>query len=288
MAIVKQPNPGSATNEGKRSTAPSSRHGPIAQALLALSPLSLILLAYAAADWVNSPIDAGHPGAGANRLGIALHVRQPASVDRSIFGVVPSAWLQQHLFDGPAHWYDGVAALVYITHFIAIPLVTVIVWFRLRARFAAWLAALLGFTLVGVGGYVVYPAAPPWLASQRGAIGPVHRISGLGWDYFPAAFARHLVVAAEGTSNTVAAMPSLHAGAALLVTLFLWPVLSRLWRAALLCYVMAMAAMLVYTGEHYVIDIVAGWLTAIVAMGCVPLILRGTRWLGRVRQRRAA
>jgi membrane-associated phospholipid phosphatase len=57
-------------------------------------------------------------------------------------------------------------------------------------------------------------------------------------------------------------MPSLHAGTTLLVALFFWPLASTLGRAALLGYVLAMAAALVYTGEHYVVDVVAGWLTA--------------------------
>ena len=43
-----------------------------------------------------------------------------------------------------------------------------VVWFCLRDRFAAWVAAVLTFTTLGVGGYVVYPAAPPWLASDAG------------------------------------------------------------------------------------------------------------------------
>lgn len=38
------------------------------------------------------------------------------------------------------------------------------------------------------------------------------------------------------------------------------------WRAALVGYVLLMALTLVYTGEHYVVDIVAGWLTAAVAV----------------------
>ena len=57
-------------------------------------------------------------------------------------------------------------------------------------------------------------------------------------------------------------MPSLHAGCALLVALLPLAVGEHRWRAALLVYVMLMAFTLVYTGEHYVVDVVAGWLTA--------------------------
>src|SRR5205085_2065647 len=105
------------------------------------------------------------------------------------------------------------------------------------------------FTAVGVGGYVVYPAAPPWLASDEGVVGTVHRISARGWDYLHLPLVGDLVDHGQEGSNPVAAMPSLHAGAALLVTLFLWPVLGRAWRAVLLVYAVLMAATLVYTGE---------------------------------------
>jgi membrane-associated phospholipid phosphatase len=60
-------------------------------------------------------------------------------------------------------------------------------------------------------------------------------------------------------------MPSLHAGSALLVALFLWPSVTSLWRTALAGYAVAMAVTLVYTGEHYVVDVAVGWLVAALA-----------------------
>ena len=244
----------------------ASRHGPVAQLLLAWAPLSVILLAYAAAAWISAPLEAGGYVSGTNRLGLGLHVTGPAVADQRVFGAVPSVWLQARLVDGSGHWYDAAAALVYVTHFLGIPLVTGVVWFRLRDRFASWVAAVLAFTTLGVGVYVAYPAAPPWLASDLGVIGPVNRIASPGWDYLHLDVVGRVVVAGQGASNPVAAMPSLHAGAALLLALFLWPPAGRLWRTALLGYVVLMAVTLVYTGEHYVVDVVAGWLTAGVAV----------------------
>lgn len=243
-----------------------SRHGPVAQLLIAWSPLSVILLAYAVARWISAPLAAGGFGAGTNRLGVPLHVTGPAQADRDLFGVVPSVWLQERLVDGSAHWYDAAAALVYVTHFVSIPLMTGLVWFRLRHRFTAWITGVLAFTTLGVSGYIAYPAAPPWLASDLGEIGTVDRISSPGWDYLNLDLVGRLIVSGQEGSNPVAAMPSLHAGAAMLVALFLWPVATRVWRAALLGYVVLMAVALVYTGEHYVVDVVAGWLTAGVAV----------------------
>jgi membrane-associated phospholipid phosphatase len=193
-------------------------------------------------------------------------VAGPAAADRALLGGVPSAWLQSRLVDGSAHWWDALAALVYVTHFVSVPLVTGLVWFRLRDRFRAWLAAVVAFTVVGIGGYVLYPAAPPWLASRLGEVAPVARISNLGWEFLHLDLVATISGTGQQGSNPVAAMPSLHAGAALLVTLFLWRAAGSRWRAALVAYVLAMAVTLVYTGEHYVVDVLAGWLTAGVAV----------------------
>jgi hypothetical protein len=243
-----------------------SRHGLVAQLLIAWSPLSLILVAYAAAQWVNAPLAERVSGGGANRWGFVLHVAGPAQADQAIFGVVPSVWLQQRLVDGSPHWYDAVAALVYVTHFFSIPLVTGIAWFRMRDRFSSWLATVITFTIVGISGYVVYPAAPPWLAATRGETGPVDRISEIGWHYLHLDPVASATVLGQGDSNPVAAMPSLHAGAALLVAAFFWPAACYAWRGILLGYVLLMAITLVYTGEHYAVDALAGWLTAGIAV----------------------
>lgn len=250
------------------------RHGPIAQLLMVLSPLSAILLLYAVAAWINAPLAARSSGGGSNRLGFGLHVTGPVAVDEGVFGAVPSVWLQQRLVDGSAHWYDAAAALVYVTHFLSIPLVTGIVWFCLRDRFVAWFAVLLTFTTIGVSVYIGYPAAPPWLASDWGEIGTVNRISSPGWDYLHLDAIGRLIVSGQEGSNPVAAMPSLHAGTAMLVALFFWPLASSLLRGALLGYAVLMALTLVYTGEHYVVDVVAGWLTAGVATAVAGAVRR--------------
>ncbi|GAB3036339.1 hypothetical protein GCM10011376_17420 [Nocardioides flavus (ex Wang et al. 2016)] len=253
-----------------------SRHGPVAQLLIAWSPLSTILVAYWIAQWITAPLGTGD-GAGTNRLGAPLHVLGPARGDEALAGTVPTVWLQARLVDGSPDWYDAVAALVYVTHFVTIPLITAVVWFRVRDRFGEWLAAVLTMSLVGIAGYLAYPAAPPWLAAERGDIGAVDRISHLGWEALGLAPVGRLVELGQGGSNPVAAMPSLHAGAALLAAAFLLPSVSRVSRVLLAAYALAMALTLVYTGEHYVVDVLAGWLVATVGVTAARLVRRGPR-----------
>ena len=268
--------PGATAPETGRAGASDSRHGPIGQLLIAWSPLSAILVAYWVAQWITAPLGEGD-GSGVNRLGASLHVLGPARADETLAGAVPSVWLQARLVTGDPHWYDVVAALVYITHFVTIPLITAVVWFRLRDRFGEWLTAVLAMSLVGIAGYLAYPAAPPWLAAQRGDIGAVDRISHLGWEGLGLDAVGRLVQVGQLGSNPVAAMPSLHAGAALLAALFLWPSVSRVSRVLLSAYALAMALTLVYTGEHYVVDVLAGWLVAVVGVVVSRVVVRLAR-----------
>jgi membrane-associated phospholipid phosphatase len=72
-----------------------------------------------------------------------------------------------------------------------------------------------------------------------------------------------------GVGNPVAAMPSLHAGIAFLVALYGIQRLHTRWRWLLALYPLAMSTALVYNAEHYVIDILAGALLAVlVLVGC--------------------
>jgi membrane-associated phospholipid phosphatase len=116
--------------------------------------------------------------------------------------------------------------------------------------------------LTGFVTYTLYPAVPPWLAARHGTIGHANRLVGIVWHHVPIAHYGSLFEKGQSYANNVAAMPSLHAGYALLVTLYLWRLVPRGWRPLLALYPPAMAFALVYSGEHYVVDCLAGWVYA--------------------------
>jgi membrane-associated phospholipid phosphatase len=72
----------------------------------------------------------------------------------------------------------------------------------------------------------------------------------------------------EGLVNLVAAMPSLHAAYPAMLLLFFWND-GRWWRIGLALYTLAMGFSLVYGGEHFVIDVLVGWLYAGIAYAAV-------------------
>jgi hypothetical protein len=176
-------------------------------------------------------------------------------------GEVPTLWLQHHLYDPlHIHWYDVFASFVYFSHFVTTLVVAVVLWLRDRDRWAAFVRRWFTLSLLGLATYFVYPAAPPWWAGQYGLIDPVVRISTRGWQALGLHGAGNLLNAAQvDAANPVAAMPSLHTAYALFVVVFFMPVVRRRWWPVLLAYPAAMTFTLVYSGEHYMIDVLVGW-----------------------------
>ena len=154
------------------------------------------------------------------------------------------------------------------------PIVAAVLWLRNRQRWIAYTAHVIGVALVGVTTYILVPAAPPWYAAARGVIPPVERLSGLGWDVVGLHSAGALLDHGQAKVNLVAAIPSLHTAFAVLVLLFFWPVLNRIARALLALYPLLMGLILVYSGEHYVIDVLAGWVCAGIVASGLALIAR--------------
>jgi membrane-associated phospholipid phosphatase len=202
----------------------------------------------------------------ADGLLFPAHTLTQIHVEAAIFGTpVPTVWLQQHLWHGPTHLrpWDYAVWFVYVTHFFATLAVAGILWLRAYDRFARFASMVCVLALTGFATYVLYPASPPWLAARQGDLGHSNRLIATVWPRVPLAHFGSLFEKGQHYANNVAAMPSLHAAYALLIVLYVWRLVPRWARAVLALYPPAMAFSLVYTGEHYVVDCLAGWLYAI-------------------------
>jgi len=196
------------------------------------------------------------------------------AVDRVIgAGAVPTVWLQQRLWSaGHLHWYDYGVWAVYLTHFFVVWLVAAMLWRADRARFARYAIVTVVLTLSAFLVYWLYPAQPPWLAAEAGRIGPVDRIVPLVWDHIGLTSIQSVYDNGD-LVNTVAAMPSLHAAYPMMLLLFFWGAGRRV-RIGLGLYTLAMGYALVYSGEHFVTDILAGWAMAALASAAVAVAFR--------------
>jgi hypothetical protein len=151
------------------------------------------------------------------------------------------------------------ASWVYFSHFVLAIGVALVLWLRDRERWAAFMRRFVFLCAAGLATYYAYPAAPPWWAYEHGYLPEVVRFSTRGWAELGLHGAFNALNSGQLAANPVAAMPSLHTAWALLVVAFFLPRVRRRWWPLLLTYPLAMAVTLMYTGEHYAVDVLAGW-----------------------------
>jgi membrane-associated phospholipid phosphatase len=202
------------------------------------------------------------------------HVAMQIAVDRALGGgEVPTVWLQQHLWSSAhPHWYDFGVWAVYMSHFFVVWVTAAVLWRVSRPRFRRYAVLTVVLTVGAFLTYWLYPAQPPWLVSV-GQMAPVERIVPEVWAQLGVGTVQSVVENGD-LVNTVAAMPSLHAAYPCMLLLFFWPA-GRWVRAGLALYTLAMGFALVYGGEHFVTDIVAGWAMAGAVFALVTLGARG-------------
>ena len=198
----------------------------------------------------------------ADQLGRPVAFTLLRDIDRAMFfGVDPNVWMQQKLnISRVLAWYEYPLAVTYMTHFIFPPGVAVVLWWISRTEWVRYVRRLTILFFLSVITYVMLPAAPPWMAARDRYLEPVQRITARGWSRMGLHTVSKIFDRGAAISNPVAALPSLHAACALLVVAFFWRRIPRLLRPISLVIPAAMALCLVYFGEHWVIDIILGWL----------------------------
>ncbi len=205
--------------------------------------------------------------------------------DRQLFGgVLPTTTLQQWLWNGQVQWYDFIFYLAYMMHFVFPIALAVVIWKKFPRHYWRFITSL---SLLMIGGFITYalfPAAPPWMASDAKLIEPVTRISSdvwfaLGVNDFPSLYNKI-------APNPVAAVPSLHAAFSTLFAIFIITLLKSRWRFLSLLYPALIYVGTVYQGEHYVVDALLGIGYAAGAFYAAPHVLRVLKRMVRAMRRR--
>ncbi|MCW2529717.1 MAG: phosphoesterase [Pseudonocardiales bacterium] len=226
------------------------------------------------------------------------------ALERDLFGGnVPTIWLQAHIKYAQAPWWEVAVSTTYVSYFILPYLAAGLLWIRNRGLWRKFAIQFLLINLIGLATFIVLPAAPPWAASRctaaeiadhpsdppclllenrladNGLLGQIHnthpgashyveRLGTRGFEKNGLKIAATVVNEGQADVNEVAAIPSLHAALSMFLVVFLWPLTRRRWRVLLPIYPLVMAFSLVYSAEHYVVDILSGWtVTAIVCVG---------------------
>jgi hypothetical protein len=212
-------------------------------------------------------------------LGLQVHYTPQIDADKVLgLGHLPTTWLQSHLYHGETGPLEIFSLLMYLSHFVAPVALACLIWLRWPGRgFNDLLYGVVMVSFLAEIAFLLAPTAPPWLAAEHGLIPPVDPVlksslTDLGLDE---------LAKAKGDAslyNVTAAVPSLHAA---------WPLIGLLvirkyhlprwlfWAQLLLTIGVCFA--IVYTGEHYVVDIVAGFAFALAAWWLVQWALSAGR-----------
>jgi membrane-associated phospholipid phosphatase len=230
-----------------------------------LLPFVVILLVYesfrSVADTLNSHVN----------YTLAPHM------DRLLFGNLPTVYLQNWLWHGHTQWYDVVLYIPYLLFFI-VPLgLAILVWKTYDKYYWEVVTTYLAVFFGGFLTFLLFPAAPPWLAAQDHIIQPIVRVStnvwaSMGLHNFPS-FYNHI------SPNPVAAIPSLHAACGTLFSLFVFKIYGKRWGYVSLLYPVLLIVGVVYEGEHYAFDVIVGIIYALAGYFLVPKAMPALRRL---------
>ena len=200
----------------------------------------------------------------ADTFGFKVRVIEIYNIEMSWFGwlfngQLPTVWLQQKLYDpNQIAWWESLVALVYVSHFIVPWALVGILYVKNRELWAKFARRVITISFAALITYILIPAAPPWYAAKAGIGEPVARIATRGWEIIGLPIAGQIISLGQGVVNQVAAIPSLHAGMAVTISLFFWTQAGLKLRMFFTLYVSLMTFALVYGGEHYIFDAVLG------------------------------
>lgn len=220
-----------------------------------------------------------------------VHIKSLYDLEKSIFGIAQGAsiltpnefWLQH------SYTFVDVMTGIFYLCWIPVPLAfAAYLFFKDKGRFLEFSLTFLFVNLLGFVVYYLYPAAPPWYVQKFGfdfiAATPGNTAGLVRFDQF---FGINLFTSlyAKG-SNVFAAMPSLHSAYPLIVTyigfkcrlgwvnIIFVTITVGIWFAA------------VYTSHHYVLDVLAGILTAAVGITGYQLLMKNQKYMALINRYR--
>lgn len=239
--------------------------------LLALLPFVVFAVSY---DWMRV-----WPNYRVN----AIDVAGLYTAEKSLFGIdVDGVRMTLCEFFDSHHCAiaDFLAGLFYLC-WVPVPVLFALFLF-IRGRRALALRFSVVFLLVnliGFAGYYIHPAAPPWYVMEYGfepVLGTPGNVAGLG--RFDALVGMEVFAPMYGrNANVFAALPSLHS--AYMPVAFAYAIMGRCkkWLVALFGVIMlGIWFTAIYSGHHYLIDVLLGILCALVGILLFEQVLM--RW----------
>ncbi|MDD5022900.1 MAG: phosphatase PAP2 family protein [Candidatus ainarchaeum sp.] len=231
--------------------------GSVSRILFSWGPFVLLFIAFQALRGV------------ADNLNENVNYLLPIEFENYFFNGILTNHLQNFVFNLTPDLamliiYFSVA--IYSLHFIA-PMI--FAYFSWNKNPNIFIEFMISFTLLSYAGLVTFlflPTAPPWIASLDGYIPQISHIL-LETDSITFFGLLYFII----NPNHVAAIPSLHAAYPLLITLFIIKLYGKK-AFPIFMFPIIMGVILIFLGEHYLLDILIGFVYALIAFYLAPIL----------------
>jgi len=173
-------------------------------------------------------------------------------IDKAIWGFNVTGWVQSTFFSPIV---TQITTFFYTLHFPLIVITCLVLWYANRKIFGKYMATMIMTTYACLVTFILLPTAPPWY-------------QGVAVDLYQSASAATLPSSLTSfmfsfESDKFAAFPSLHAAYAIIFSYFMIKLDRRLAFVAIPVTVGVLFSTL-YLGQHYLIDLVAGAMYALI------------------------
>jgi len=188
------------------------------------------------------------------KFNLPVHTVYAIKLEKCLFFTkIPSVVLQETLLNPDKFtWFEKFLTIIHGTHFVAFLIIGVIIWLYKSAYFNFFKLTFYLMISLGISLYFIVPTVPPWMASEVfNAIPKLTHFNVYIYNMFIPD------ITSGFNTNPISAMPSLHAAFPILCSLILWRLYK--WKASpFYIYTALILFTIVYTGDHYIIDIIAG------------------------------
>jgi PAP2 superfamily protein len=200
------------------------------------------------------------------------HANRLLSLEGSLFSWIELP-LNQWLQSTPSL---AVAACYYyaVLHYLATPASLLIA--RRRGGWPYWRGywTLIVASALALVCYAAFPVAPPRLVPDLGIVDVMRSYADYGWWSSASSAPRGI----GDATNQYAALPSMHFGWALWCSMQMWAFGSRAWRGLAIAYPGILVVVVIATGNHFAVDVLAG-------AACVAVAYTLVEWVHRIAAR---
>ena len=215
-----------------------------------------------------------------------VHIADLYNFEKHIFGITFNGKIltpNEYLRAKSTTFLNIVTGLFYLC-WIPVPVsFATYLFFKNKRQFLYFLLTFLLVNLLGFIIYYLYPAAPPWYIQEHGfTFHPMTMGSTGGLSKFDNYFHINLFksIYAKG-SNVFAAMPSLHSAYPVIVVYYGFKNRLKWVNAFFIIVMLGIWFTAIYASHHYVLDVIAGIITATIGINLFNLLVNKVGFIQR-------